>query len=108
MIKPWYKMTAAEILKIKKEKCQYCRFATRFNTDSSNLSIMMCDFIGITGHSRGCRPDECDKFEKSPDVKRRKGRGIRVNKKRGGSDDKRKTKTVSGIEERNKNVGGIN
>lgn len=81
MLKPWEKMTESEILKIKKDKCQYCRFAIRTNTDNNNLGATICDFIGITGHSRGCRPDECDKFEKSANGKRRKRRGIRINEK---------------------------
>ncbi|MCI6044268.1 hypothetical protein MR857_13295 [bacterium] len=105
MDKPWKLMTAADILKIKREKCQYCLYATRYGTDDRNLSVMTCDYIGITGHRRGCRPDRCDKFQEDPKTKRRKGRALRVNRRRGGSSDKGKAESVQGTEKRDKDTG---
>lgn len=37
-----------------------CAFSSRYNSNS----WMCCDYIGKTGHSRGCPPDCCDKFKK--------------------------------------------
>ena len=105
MNKPWKQMTAADILKIKREKCQYCLYATRYGTDDRNLSAMTCDYIGIVGHRRGCRPDRCDKFQENPKSKRRKGRALRVNRRRGGSGDKGKVESVQGTEKRDKDTG---
>ena len=105
MDKPWKLMTAADILKIKREKCQYWLYATRYGTDDRNLSGMTCDYIGITGHRRGCRPDRCDKFQEDPKTKRRKGRALRVNRRRGGSSDKGKVESVQGTEKRDKDTG---
>lgn len=105
MDKPWKLMTAADILKIKREKCQYCLYATRYGTDDRNLSAMTCDYIGVVGHRRGCRPDRCDKFREDLKSKRRKGRALRVNRRRGGSSDKRKVESVQGTEKRDKDTG---
>lgn len=105
MDKPWKLMTAADILKIKREKFQYCLYATRYGTDDRNLSVMTCDYIGITGHRRGCRPDRCDKFQEDPKTKRRKGRALRVNRRRGGYSDKGKVESVQGAEKRDKDTG---
>lgn len=59
--KPWWAMTAKEIGKIKIEKCRYCKYAGGYYKQEG-ISRPTCDYIGIVGHSRGCRPDECDKF----------------------------------------------
>ena len=78
--KPWELMTAAEIAKIKKERCQYCKYAARVCTAAYGFTAMHCDYIGQTGHMRGCRPDECDKF-----VQARKKRGRKPKKTKKGS-----------------------
>jgi hypothetical protein len=33
-----------------------CKYGTRAG------GILVCDYIGIEGHSRGCSPEACDKF----------------------------------------------
>ncbi|MCI5650371.1 MAG: hypothetical protein MR332_13280 [Fusicatenibacter sp.] len=70
--KRWSEMKADEILEIKKNQCRFCRYANRNNVGEDNLSNLYCDYIGIVGHSRGCRPDECNKFKPKNGRKRRK------------------------------------
>ena len=58
-------MTEKEIYKIKKEKCRYCVYGTRNSKcNADNIKSIICDYIGKVGHSRGCRPDNCDKFKR--------------------------------------------
>lgn len=37
-----------------------CRFKSIINTNTQ-----ICYYMGITGRPRGCRPTECDKYEKA-------------------------------------------
>lgn len=62
-MKPWEQMTEEEIRKIKREKCKFCRYSSSKSARSSAYNIT-CAYIEKTGHSRGCRPDMCDKFER--------------------------------------------
>lgn len=78
--KPWRDMTATEIAKTKKEQCRFCKYATKVSTAGDGFTTMLCDYIGQTGHRRGCRPDECDKF-----VQARKKRGRKPKKTKKGS-----------------------
>lgn len=75
IMKPWREMPIEEINKIKREKCQYCVFSGKYtvSTDGKHASGITCDYIGIMGHSRGCRPDQCDKF-----IRREKGYRRRI------------------------------
>lgn len=70
--KPWRDMTEAEIYKTKKEKCRFCRYSSREGMNEDNIRSLSCDYIGKIGHSRGCRPDKCDKFEKKTKKRRKK------------------------------------
>ena len=63
-MKSWDKMTDKDIMKIKIEKCQFCKYAKRPNGDYNNRYSLYCDYMGMTHQRRGCRPDHCDKFEK--------------------------------------------
>ena len=76
--KPWREMAEEEINAIKKEKCRKCKYANKYCTTKDCLSKLTCDYIGKTGRRRGCRPDECDKFE--PVEKKRKKRALQVKK----------------------------
>ena len=65
-MKPWREMTQAEINKTKREKCQHCIYSRKITTTvcKSSLNNIICYYIAITHNRRGCRPDECDKFER--------------------------------------------
>lgn len=77
--KPWRELTAQEINSIKREKCVHCAYSNRYGYSGSidNISLVTCDYIGIVGHSRGCRPDVCDKFVRRQEGQRRP-RAMRV------------------------------
>lgn len=63
--KPWSELTSADITKIKILQCKNCIYASRsgYNpSDPDSAGSLLCDYIGITGHRRGCRPDACDKY----------------------------------------------
>ena len=53
----WAEMTEADIAVISKEYCKKCIFKGGWG------SRVHCDYLNITGHMRGCRPDNCDKFQ---------------------------------------------
>lgn len=60
-----------------KEKCRNCKY------HGYSSGFITCDYLVITGHSRGCKPGEnCEKYERS-----QKARCVRPNdlfaKKRG-------------------------
>lgn len=63
-MKPWRQMTEEDIRKIKKEKCKFCKYSSRNSADATSEYNITCAYIDKTGHSRGCRPDMCDKFER--------------------------------------------
>lgn len=45
------------------ERCALCKFHGHLGNGGANC-IMICDYIGQTGHSRGCPAGaKCDKFE---------------------------------------------
>lgn len=77
--KPWGRLTLGEINNIKRKYCVNCGYAGRYGVADSdkNISQMTCDYILITGHRRGCRPDACDKFIQH-DGKRRRSRAMRL------------------------------
>jgi transcriptional regulator with XRE-family HTH domain len=56
--KRWADFTQDDIDKILMEKCTHCGYR---GMTGGRLS---CDYIIHTGHSRGCRPDKCNKFKK--------------------------------------------
>lgn len=102
--KPWELVTAAEILKIKRNQCSKCMYASRQNVDSRNLSNMTCDYIDYKKHSRGCSPINCRKFE--PRNKKGRRKALRLKFKGSGEVyDKGKTESIQGVEERDKDTG---
>jgi len=53
----WSDFTQDDIDEIIAEKCTYCGYRGVLGEK------LCCDYIIHTGHSRGCRPDKCDKFK---------------------------------------------
>lgn len=51
------KLYPGNLCKRKKE----CIYGTRCSGDQNN-TLMACYYAGMTGHSRGCPADKCDKF----------------------------------------------
>lgn len=60
----WSQMSDADIIKIKREKCNKCYYGRKTSSPSKNYGKVYCDYITIEGHPRGCRPEECDKFRR--------------------------------------------
>lgn len=52
----WSDFTEKDIDKIIYERCTHCGYRGMLD------GRICCDYIIHTGNSRGCRPDECDKF----------------------------------------------
>lgn len=51
-----------------KSKCAKCIY----HSIVSSGHEVICDYIGATGHSRGCPASECDKYIKGKQVKKDK------------------------------------
>ena len=103
-LKPWELVTAAETLKIKRNQCSKCKYASRQNVDSRNLSNMTCDYIFYKKHSRGCSPIDCKMFE--PRKKQGRRQAMKLRFKGSGEDyDKGKVESVQGAEKRDKDTG---
>ena len=49
----------SELLKITDKLCNTCKYCKGLK----NKSIKYCDYICMTGHSRNCDYDYCDKWE---------------------------------------------
>lgn len=49
----------AKTVKCTQSVMKNCKWSFRYNAANSAC----CDYIGKTGHSRGCPPEACDKFE---------------------------------------------
>ena len=48
----WYYMSNEDVQKIKRERCRKCQYHHSGT----------CDYMLITGHRRGCRPDKCTHY----------------------------------------------
>jgi len=102
--KPWAEMTEAEINRIKKAQCTRCAYSTRSST--TGMNDMTCDYIGIVGHRRPCRPDECMErgvFRLRGGARRKKGITLPVKPKpegESGQQDERFKSLVSAVMER--------
>lgn len=60
--KSWREYTEAEIHKNKLKYCAKCRFHIG-GCAATKFAETMCNYLGITGHKRGCSPINCKKFE---------------------------------------------
>lgn len=72
--KDWSEMAEQEIYKLKKKQCTKCKYFSHQNGKQA-VSAVPCDYLLITGHSRGCSPLDCvsyDIFKLAKDRKRRK------------------------------------
>lgn len=56
-MKKWSEMTEAEINQLKSRQCIRCAYLIR--QTGNHYATMMCDYILIEGHRRGCSPLEC-------------------------------------------------
>ena len=59
--KPYRNLTRIEIYRRKQNVCVNCEFFSREGVGNSgkNVSNKTCDYLLITGHSRGCDPRDC-------------------------------------------------
>lgn len=65
--KNWKDYTDKEIRNIIEEKCKKCPYASgKAYLKADGVSAITCDYIGVTGHSRGCKPDECEHYLDDP------------------------------------------
>lgn len=59
--------TKSEINEVKKHvciahKCPYMRRLHQQVTRADNVTSVICDYISLTGHSRGCLPVDCTHY----------------------------------------------
>ena len=52
--------------KHKNKKCKTCQYR------AYEHCVNGCDYILITGHARGCKVEDCDKYEKGAKIKVKK------------------------------------
>ena len=59
--KPWKELTTAEVTALKAKQCTKCKYKSFLsgNTKGYEAARITCDYILITGHSRGCDPRDC-------------------------------------------------
>lgn len=62
-MKKFTQRTPAEIYENLKERCAKCPYRGVVST----LGIM-CNYLGIVGHSRGCDPFECEHYKDKVDI----------------------------------------
>lgn len=53
-----------------RKKCKTCRY--RQGPWDTRQGRGSCDYLEITGHSRGCAPGDCDRYVKGPRLESRK------------------------------------
>lgn len=58
--KPWREMRPGEIAQIKALKCRRCVYAAGTKLNGDSFTGLTCDYIGHTGHMRGCDPRDCE------------------------------------------------
>lgn len=54
-------------VKIHRKKCKTCVYRASPFADNG------CDYIIIERHSRGCSPENCDKYKRGPKIRLQKG-----------------------------------
>lgn len=60
----WRDYTEDEINDIKEEKCKKCQYSAPFQYSyCADKKHIMCDYLGKTGHMRGCRPEQCEHYK---------------------------------------------
>lgn len=63
--KPWRAVSEEEVRKIVRDKCAKCGYRTTVS------GIVCCNYICVTGHSRGVDPRDCTYYKKRKDAERR-------------------------------------
>jgi len=79
-MKKWSELTETEINQNKKKHCEKCLYFSR-GEDTNATGSRFCEYLLITGHSRGCSPMECKEkeiFAPRPKGRRRAKRAIRI------------------------------
>lgn len=101
---PWSQISSRAICKLKRSQCVKCQYSSGMGVDKHNVSNMTCDYLLIVGHSRGCSPINCAKFE--PRTRRKRRQPLRINFKGSGEVyDEEKAESVQGVKERDKDTG---
>ena len=70
--KRWREMSEIEIYLIKEQKCSRCIYAGGYVSGNTGYSSILCDYIGKTGHMRGCDPRDCEYWKEEGERKRRR------------------------------------
>lgn len=86
-MKKWSELTEREINHNKKKHCEKCLYFSR-GGDTNTTGSRFCEYLLITGHSRGCSPMKCKEkeiFTPRPKGQRRVNRAIRILSYRCGS-----------------------
>lgn len=55
---------------VDRKKCKTCRY--RQGPWDTRQGRGSCDYLGITGHMRGCTPEDCNRYVKGPRMDSRK------------------------------------
>lgn len=79
-MKKWSELTEREINHNKKKHCEKCLYFSR-GGDTNTTGSRFCEYLLITGHSRGCSLMECKEkeiFTPRPKGQRRVNRAIRI------------------------------
>lgn len=78
--KSWTEYTAAEINRIKKEKCRKCKYGWRSDRNASADSVggdtLTCNYILMTGHKRPHRPEDCPGYKREKKQRRKSPRMV--------------------------------
>lgn len=79
---PYMKEALAETEEEKKARkakyCAHCKYGVRStgHTGQSAKYYVTCNYSFLTGHSRGCSPIDCKRFEPGEPLKRKRGKRI--------------------------------
>lgn len=79
-MKKWSELTETEINQNKKKHCEKCLYFSR-GGETNTTGSRFCEYLLITGRSRGCSPMECKEkeiFTPRPKGRRRGNRAIRI------------------------------
>ena len=58
--KPWRKMTAAEIFRLKQQKCAKCKYRSGTDMSTAAISLLTCDYATKKHKCRWVDPRDCE------------------------------------------------
>lgn len=61
------------------EVIKTCHYSSTITEDR-----VLCDYIGMTGHRRGCDPEKCDKYKPASNTKAKERLNKSLNDRMGG------------------------